>query len=311
MKLKTAILFLVFNRPDPTREVFEAIRTSRPPRLYIAADGPRGDRSGEVERCAQVRDIVGGVDWACDVKTLFRGSNMGCKRAVSEGISWFFEHEPEGIILEDDCLPSSSFFTFCEELLERYRDDTRVWQICGTNLIGTALASATEASYRFSKYGPIWGWASWRRAWKNYDPDLSEWPAMSRPEAMESAYSTPAERKARLMLGTKLFDGAIDTWDYQWGFAKNFNYALSIVPAQNLIRNIGFGPDATHTTGEDKLAPKELHTLSFPLRHPKFIMPDARHDDFHSSHIFVGTLGSRARRVVSGLLRSVSFGRIG
>jgi hypothetical protein len=302
VKVKSGILFLVFNRPDPTRQVFDAIRAAQPPRLYLAGDGPRSNRNGEAERCAEVRRIVELVDWACEVKTLFRPANVGCRRAVTEAISWFFGQETEGIILEDDCLPAASFFQYCDELLDRYRNDDRVWQICGTDMVGRPPTDESRPSYRFSKYGPVWGWASWRRAWQQHDPNLSDWPFMSTPEMLQSAYPTAAERDIRLALGDKLFRGEIDTWDYQWGFTKNFNHGLSIIPSGNLIRNIGFGADATHSTSTNERGPQSLHQPSFPLRHPKYVLPDARHDAEYLSR-FLRSQAGPVRRAMSRVFR--------
>jgi hypothetical protein len=152
-------LFLVFNRPDTTSQVFEAIRKARPPKLYVAADGPRLDREGELEKCAQVRAIATAIDWPCELHTLFRDLNQGCKIAVSTAITWFFEHEEQGIILEDDCLPSQSFFLFCQEMLNHYKNDTRVWHVAGVYPFATDSRDCN--AYCFSEYSPIWGWATW------------------------------------------------------------------------------------------------------------------------------------------------------
>jgi len=172
--LKTPVLFLVFNRPDTTRRVFEAIRAARPARLFLVADGPRERQPDDKEKCERVRYIATDIDWDCEVKTLFRKENLGCKNGVSSAIDWFFSHVDEGIILEDDCLPTESFFWFCEELLRRYRNDSRVMQICGSNFLRGWQRN--NDSYYFSGYGPIWGWASWRRAWIYYDVDMKLWP---------------------------------------------------------------------------------------------------------------------------------------
>lgn len=177
--MHSAVLFLVFNRPDTTRQVLDSIRQARPPRLYVAADGAREDRPGERERCERVRGIATDVDWPCEVHTLFRARNLGCKTAVSGGISWFFEQEEEGIILEDDVLPDQSFFVFCEELLERYRHEAKVTMISGDYFHGNN--HQPTASYFFSRYTHIWGWASWRRAWQHYDREMAQWPSLIRP----------------------------------------------------------------------------------------------------------------------------------
>ena len=257
--------------------MFKAIRQAKPPRLYVAADGPRANKPGEAERCAEVRLIATNVDWPCEVKTLFRESNLGCKMGVSSGINWFFDNEEEGIILEDDCLPAQSFFWFCEKLLVRYRNDTRVWQISGSVFFKDSI-SLSEADYFFSRYGPIWGWASWRRAWRYYDPDLIQWSEMSSPGVMSNVYPDKNEKAVKFNLGKKLVNKEIDTWDYQWGFAKNYNNALTIVPKRNQIVNIGFGLDATHTLSVDKEAPIKLELISESIRHPNFIIPDGKYD---------------------------------
>src|SRR5271165_4717676 len=173
--MRSPILFLVFNRPETTRRVFETIRAARPPKLYVSADGPRAGRAGEPQRCDEARRIATSVDWPCEVKTLFRDANLGCKMGVSTGISWFFDQEPEGIILEDDIVPLPSFFDYCDELLARYRDDERVAMISGCNPIANDFR--VDESYFFARFCGIWGWASWRRAWRHYDVNISAWPA--------------------------------------------------------------------------------------------------------------------------------------
>ena len=171
--MKTAVLLLVFNRPDTTKDVFESIRKAQPERLYVAADGPRGHVNGERERCNEVRRITTDVDWPCKVMTLFRDGNLGCRIGVSTAIDWFFDNEPDGIILEDDCQPDPSFFEFSEQLLEHYRDNTNVMVISASYFHGEKYKP--EYSYFFSIYNHCWGWASWRRAWQLYDRDMENW----------------------------------------------------------------------------------------------------------------------------------------
>lgn len=283
--MRSAVLFLVFNRPEPTKQVFEAIRQAKPPRLYVAADGPRADKEGEETRCEEVRRIATNIDWPCELITLFRGQNLGCKHAVSEAITWFFEQEEEGIILEDDCLPAQSFFSFCDEMLERYRLDTRIGQISGSTFFPEAITE-TEADYFFTRYGPIWGWASWRRAWNYYDADLAHWDEMSKPEVMKNVYPDNKERIVKLELGTKLHNDEIDTWDYQWAFVKNYNNALTIMPKLNQIINIGFGEDATHTFVSDDRAPTETNELRMPIAHPHFMIPDRVYEETYARKHF-------------------------
>jgi hypothetical protein len=166
-RVTVPILFLVFNRPDTTRQVFEKIREVRPHQLFIGADGPRKAKITEKEQCNLVRKISTNVDWDCNVHTFFRESNLGCKQAVSSSISWFFNFVDQRIILEDDCLPEIAFFKYCEHLLEYYHEDDTVMHIAGTNLNWTNYRG--NSSYFFSYYSPILGWASWKRSWEKYD----------------------------------------------------------------------------------------------------------------------------------------------
>lgn len=240
--LNTAVLFLVFNRPEVTAQVFEAIRKARPPRLYVAADGPRAGREGEAERCAQVRHIATAVDWPCEVKTLFREKNLGCKRAVSGGISWFFEHEEQGIILEDDCLPSQSFFWFCENMLNEFKNDNRVGSISGSLRGFNQLE--IEHSIAKSKYFNMWGWATWSRVWNGYDVEFFA-SKVSFDEYKEYFRNRHVMHYWRSIYEKMRF-GRIDTWDYQVIFQFFDKGYLTIYPKVNLVRNLGFGFDATH-----------------------------------------------------------------
>ena len=168
---QTPILFLIFNRPDTTKRVFESIRSIKPAKLYIAADGDRKDKVGEDLLCKDTRSIIDLIDWECEIKTLFRPENLGCKIAVSSAIDWFFENEEQGIILEDDCLPNESFYIYCETLLNYYAFNERIMHISGNNFQDGMMRG--NGSYYFSNYNHIWGWASWKRAWKAYNVDLS------------------------------------------------------------------------------------------------------------------------------------------
>lgn len=288
MPLKTPVLFLIFNRPDTTRQVWEVIKEVQPAELFIAADGPRKDKEGEVEKCQKVRQIVNQIDWDCNVKTLFREENLGCRIAVSSAIDWFFENVDEGIILEDDCLPHPSFFQFCHELLGRYRYDERIMVISGNNFqFGQKLA---PYSYYFSRYNHNWGWATWRRAWKFFDAQMSLWPEIHAGKWLSSMF-----KRQGVQYWTRIFDdvyqgniGITDIWDYRWTFACWVQNGLSILPNVNLVTNIGFGDDATHTKGKRKrkylLIPAE--EMIFPLLHPPFIIRNSMADDFTDKMIF-------------------------
>jgi len=244
MQFETPILFLIFNRPELTARVFAAIREVKPAKLYVAADGPRPEKVGEWKRCAEARGVLEKIDWDCEARTLLRDDNLGCGHAVSEAITWFFEQEEEGIILEDDCSPDASFFPFCAEMLARFREDDRVGSISGDNFFPPALHSAQP--YHFSKYTQIWGWATWRRFWKKYDfhltGELEEWERIIRGV-------NPNENQARywIEIFKAMKSGLIDTWDYQVMFSAWRSGLVHIYPSKNLILNIGYGADATHT----------------------------------------------------------------
>jgi hypothetical protein len=300
-QLSTAVALFVFNRPLSTQRVFDEIRKCRPPRLLVVADGPREGRPTEAEACARTRAVIEQVDWDCELSTNFSETNLGCRNRVSSGLDWVFSREDRAIVLEDDCLPSQSFFRFCDESLERYAMDSRIMQICGFNQFGEL--PGYPYSYLFSKFGPIWGWASWRRAWANYDVNMSLWPRVKSEHALGFC-DTDAEIRWRSALYDRLVSGALDTWDYQWGFAKMINSGLSVVPSRNLVTNIGFGPEATHTT--HVLAATPRHELSFPLRPPPWLLRDTAFDRAYLSAViptrrrrFVGM----ARRIVGRLLR--------
>ncbi len=263
-KLKTPVLFLVFNRPETTKKVFAEIKKAKPAKLYIAADGPRNQ--GEKKKTDTVRNhILKNINWKCKVKKLFRDKNLGCKYAVSSAINWFFENEEQGIILEDDCLPSQSFFRFCQELLEKYKDDEKIIHISGTNIEGI---SNMEESYFFSRIANIWGWATWRKAWKNYDVEMKDWPNYSSVKGMKKlGYSGTINKIISWRLLNLTYNKKIDTWDFQWDFCLRKNNGLSIIPKRNLITNIGFWK-GTHTINkeEDKKRRIKRCELKFPLK---------------------------------------------
>ncbi|NBO65273.1 MAG: hypothetical protein EBU88_10600 [Acidobacteria bacterium] len=247
------ILFNVFNRPDQTKRVFGVIRKVRPKYLFLKADGPRESIQGDRERCRQVRDIISRVDWDCEVQTLFFDQNLGCRDAMSRGIDWFFSKVDEGIILEDDCLPDFSFFNFCQQLLERYRHDERVMMISGDSFLFGR--KKFEASYHFSKYALIWGWATWSRAWSHYDVEMATFPQFRDERLISNIIDHPKEQDLWMYHLQKVFDNEINTWDYQWTYALFNRRGLSVTPNVNLITNIGFNRDATHTLNKrDRLA---------------------------------------------------------
>lgn len=260
-RTEAPILLLIFNRPDTTKAVMESIRRARPERLFIAADGPRASAPGEERLCEEARRHAANVDWPCEVQTLFRGENAGCAINVSSAISWFFEHVEEGIVLEDDCVAGESFYPFCTELLAYYRHTPEVMHIAGTSFQYGRRRG--RASYYLSRYPNLWGWATWRRAWRMYDFSL-------RP-------SWKLE----------------DTWGTQWQLSIEKHNGLAVVPNRNLVKNIGFGEAATHTRGPLRPSKLVIEEMAFPLTHPKELVPDKAADTFtyYAHHRLVPHLG--------------------
>lgn len=273
---ETPVLFLIFNRPQTTAQVFQAIRNAKPRRLYVAADGPRTGEPADKESCQRAREIATAIDWECRLFTKFHQSNHGCKKAVSSGIDWFFQNEAKGIVLEDDCLPSLSFFKFCHEMLNRFEDDNRIMHINGSNFFWNRIS--TDYSYLVSKYGNIWGWATWRRAWERYDVDINDWPLVRRHLNRNGFYDRREISLRKWQIET-IKSGQLDTWDYQWILTKMLQTGFSIVPKVNLVKNIGFIEDSTHTKPGRDLRSKLLNQeLVFPLTHMDYIYVDRQYD---------------------------------
>lgn len=284
-QLTTAVAFIIFNRPDTTERVFAEIAKARPPKLLVVGDGPRASHSGEAEKVAVTRAIIKRVDWDCEVLTNFSEVNLGCKRRVSSGIDWVFDQVPEAIILEDDCLPDPIFFRFCQEMLERYHHDQRIGMISGDNF--QFGRRRNDDSYYFSKYVHVWGWATWRDRWLgSYDVTMARWPKVRDEGWLDDMVDNRGEAAYWQGNFESVHRGEIDTWDYQWVFANWVEARMSITPAVNLISNIGFGRDATHTTGESNLANLGLTPLSFPLIHPIGVIRNVQADKFGFHKVF-------------------------
>lgn len=301
-RLETPVAFLIFNRPDTTRRVFAEIAKARPRTLLVVADGPRADRPGEREQVAAARAIATSVDWPCEVLTDLATANLGCKRRVSSGLDWVFSRVEQAIVLEDDCVPDPSFFPFCEEMLARYRDDRRVGMVCGANF--QFGRTRTPQSYYFSKYSIIWGWAGWRDRWRSYDVDIRQWPAVRDAAGLEDLVHGAVEAEYWHKIFERVFRGEIDTWDYQWFFANWLERRLSIVPAVNLISNVGYGANATHTRNRrTALADMRREALPFPLVHPGVPVRGIAQDRVTYAEYFRNASKRRWRRKLRRLLR--------
>lgn len=282
----TPVLFIVFNRPDTTQQVFNAIRQAKPKKLFIAADGPRPNRSGETEKCEIVKAIVQQVDWECEVKTLFRTENLGCAKGPMTAITWFFEHVEEGIILEDDCLPHPSFFFYCQELLKYYRDNEKVMLIGGNQHLQDSIVMDMEYSYYFSAINYTWGWATWKTTWQKYKFDLNDIPRCHLKQCLKLYFKNRNIHRAWLWYYEMVKNSFLNTcWDYQLTFSIWTNKGLCIAPFKNLVSNIGFGEDATHTfndsTGnEANMATSDIGTL----KHPTSIVQNRQIDETYCTN---------------------------
>ena len=298
MSFDVPILFLVFNRPETTVQVFEKIREIKPQRLFVSADGPREGKEGEKEKCQAVRDLIlKNIDWPCEVKTLLRDQNLGCGSAVSGAITWFFENVEEGIILEDDTVPDKSFFSFCEAMLNKYRFENKIKMIGGINFQDEIRRG--DASYYFTRLCHIWGWATWKRTWNEYDFDLS---TITRKEVTDAALGYFGDRRIAEEWGyiyDHLKSKRYDTWDFQLALSIWKNDGINIVPQKNLVSNIGYGQDATHTHLVDPFANIPLESLT-DIKYASEIKVDVRADQYSLKKIFPPkrTWGSIGRSIL-------------
>lgn len=276
---KSSVLFLTFNRFENTKKVFKSIKYYQPNKLYIASDGAREKVFEESKKVLNIRNyLLSNIDWPCEIKTLFREKNLGCKYAVSGALNWFFKNEEQGIILEDDCLPNKSFFKFCDELLEKYKKNDRIAMISGNHLNTHKIGNA---DYYFKKIPHIWGWASWRRAWLKYDIDMIEYPSFKKNSSINKIFKNQKIQKYWINIFDQVYKGKINTWDYQLAYTVFKNNQLCINPNKNLVSNIGFDDLSTHTSIYHKeISNLKLENLNFPLKHPRKILYHEYNDGY-------------------------------
>jgi hypothetical protein len=285
MPLSTPVVLIIFNRPDLTEIVFQAIAQAKPRKLFVVADGARFPE--EVAKCQQTRAVIEKVDWECEVFTNFSEKNLGSGQRVATGMDWVFSEVEEAIILEDDVLPTPSFFNYCQTLLEYYRHDERIMHINGDNSLNQRR---NEYSYYFSHYAHVWGWASWRRAWRHYDFYIKTWPEFKSQRYLELLFEDSYEQRYWESILEQMYEDprAIDAWDYQWMYTCWTHNGLSIMPNCNMISNLGFNrPDATHTLGESPRA--NLPTTDiWEIKHPQFVIRHRQADRYTFDYVFEG-----------------------
>ncbi len=279
MELHTPVLLVAFNRPDYTQIIFDAIKKVTPKKLYFSVDGPRPGNEQDEINCSRTREIAKQIDWDCELHTNFSEKNLGCGYGVSSGISWVFKQEESCIILEDDCLPSNSFFPFCQELLEKYKDENSILMISGDNY--TEEYNLTE-SYTFSLIAHhIWGWASWRRAWQKFDISKDNYYKFVKDKPIKELFINKDQGLFFKEFYSRFYKRKIitHTWDFQWSFSIVSNNGLAIVPRKNLVANIGL--DGAHSKGIH-----DFHNLhidrNFNIeKHPEKIIQNAEYDNIH------------------------------
>jgi len=275
--LKTPVVFLIFRRPDLTARVFETIRQAQPAKLLIVADGARNEE--EAILCQQTRAVTEQINWDCEVLRNYSDINLGCRQRISSGITWAFEQVEEAIILEDDCLPHPDFFRYCDELLKLYRNDTRIFSVCGSNFQQGHLRG--NASYYFSIHGDSWGWATWKRAWLHYKEAEVNWFDFRDSEQFKNIFTIPQEINYWTEILDELFiHKRPSTWDYQWWLASWMNSGLHVWPNVCLVSNIGWDERGNNTFGSDNpfahISTQSINSLT----HPKYVIPDRNADDY-------------------------------
>ncbi len=269
------VLYIIFNRLDTVKQSFAQIKKAQPVKLYIAADGPRKEKEGEIEKCQQVREwVLSQIDWECDVKTLFREKNLGCGQGPKQAIDWLFENEDMGIILEDDCVASVSFFTFATEMLNRYKDNKQISIVCGSNFDKEHCFINPNADYFFSKIPYTWGWATWKRSWEGYDYSMDKWNHIWKRKMLNWMFKEAEYREYwRYIFDETTNSNPTDIWDYQFFFLCYSRRQYSIVPNYNLISNIGDGTDSTHNfSNADTILNTQRYEINTPLRVPDICM---------------------------------------
>lgn len=297
--MNTPLLLIHFNRPDCTRRQLEALQQIAPKRVWVLCDGARKECRGESERVQSVRLQLSHLPWKCQVIELYRVENLGVCQNIASGISWFLGQVEEGIILEDDCIPSPSFFTFSSEMLARYRSDRSVFTISGYT--GKPSELEIDGSYCFSNYFACWGWATWKRAWDCYDSEMcgfcdsQEWKLIR-----HRMHPTLRQRLYWKIIFNRILDGKTDSWAYRMQLSIWKQQALSIFPKFNLVENTGFTNDATNTAGLNALQVRRA-AIQFPLIHPELVKADGHVDRWFEDHIHSKSLLVRLKWIMNKL----------
>lgn len=291
MHLDTPILFLTYKRFETSKLVFESIKHAKPKKLYFVSNASKNNNLEEFEKILKVRSLINQIDWDCELITLFREEYLEVKQSITLSISWFFSLEEKGIILEDDCVPSLSFFPFCEELLNYYEYNNEVYSIGGCCFFEDLNLPDNE--YRFSNHAYIWGWATWRRAWLKYDLNMYEWPNFKNTNSFKSIFKNILVRFYWIRIFNLVYTGQVKTWDYQWLYSIWLNKGISIIPNRNLISNVGFGLDSNFTHDNNSLEAKmKISDVKFPIKHLENRIINKIEQEFVEKYIYKISFGS-------------------
>lgn len=277
------ILFLAYNRPSETKRSFQHIEKIRPTKLYVSLDGPKEGDSEDIVKCKQVEEIVKQIKWPCEVRYLKQEENLGCRAGVNTALNWFFTNEEMGVIIEDDILVSVNCFNFICTMLKTYENDSNIMLVTGCNNLNTYKS---KHSFHFSRIGSVWGWGSWRKAWETHDPEMKNWPDIKKSKILFKKLP-PEQARHRERTGDLVYSGQISSWSYPFTITRIINDGYSIVPSKNLIVNIGFNENATHTKTSNSVFEKlSTHKIEIAnIQHPNLIKPDKRFDKLlFSSH---------------------------
>lgn len=293
------VAYIIFNRPDLTQATFDALRKQRPSELFVIADGPRPDHPTDVARCEETRAIVANIDWPCHVRRNYSDCNLGCRQRVLTGLDWVFSEVDRAIVLEDDCLPHPDFYTFCKTILDRYESDDRIWVASGSNFQDGMCRG--DASYYFSRFNHCWGWATWRRAWELNEPQMSFWPQWKQSDEWKAMWPHRRMRSYWECIFDRMYRGEIDSWAYSWKASAWYHGGLTATPNVNLVSNIGFGPDATHTQTESPVSRLQVMSIGH-IVHPKQVEVHHKADNFTYWLVFKG----RRQRFKKLMIRSTT-----
>ncbi len=297
---KAPVLLVTFNRPDTTIKVVESLRKAKVKKLYVFNDAPRKGNKKDVEARKEILKIVEMINWDCEIYTNFAHVNLGCGRGVSSAITWAFENEDRLIILEDDCVPAQPFFNYCDELLEKYKYDTRVWMISGNNY--SEEKKVADFDYFFSRYGHIWGWATWKRSWEHFDLYMNQFPKYEKWERYFDISRDNKRARRGYERNKRLFQDKIrlqSAWAHQFGFAIGLNSGLRIVPRRNLVTNIG--EDGVHSNGKNSAHNKPVDCKYTIKKHPDFVLISNDYDDYHYKHYMSQRYPSLLKKVIRKL----------